>query len=117
MIKQKSDPRVKVINFDNNGVIGASRNVGINSSSSDFVAFLDSDDIWFDQKLEKVVEAIKANPEIGVLCHNQILNWYDGTVQQSDYGPGVNGEEDLYKYLLLTRNCLSTSATVKESML
>lgn len=46
-----SDTRINLINFNNNGVIGASRNVGIRSSKADWIAFLDSDDWWYPNKL------------------------------------------------------------------
>ena len=47
------DPRVKVhINKTNQGV-AAVRNAGVAASEGEWVAFLDSDDIWRKEKLEK----------------------------------------------------------------
>ena len=48
------DDRIKLINFKNEGIIAASRNKGIQSSQGDIIAFLDSDDIWYPQKLETI---------------------------------------------------------------
>jgi len=111
VVQQMADPRVRVINFANHGVIGASRNVGIKESTGGYVAFLDSDDSWHNHKLDILAKVFEENPDVGVICHNQELLWYDGTVQQSRYGPPEKHRGDLYDYLLLTRNCLSTSAT------
>ena len=36
--------------INNNGVIGKSRNLGITKSSGQWIAFLDSDDIWYKDK-------------------------------------------------------------------
>ncbi|MCF6768115.1 glycosyltransferase [Thiotrichales bacterium 19S11-10] len=46
-----SDARVKFVQFDNQGVIAASRNYGASLSSGQYLAFLDSDDIWHKDKL------------------------------------------------------------------
>ncbi|MFM8815465.1 MAG: glycosyltransferase family 2 protein, partial [Actinomycetes bacterium] len=54
-----NDPRIQVVNFRNNGVIGASRNEGIALSTGTYVAFLDSDDTWVPSKLEKCVEILE----------------------------------------------------------
>jgi glycosyltransferase involved in cell wall biosynthesis len=53
IISKFSDNRMKVYKFNNNGVIAASRNFGISKCSGDIVAFIDSDDIWLPNKLEK----------------------------------------------------------------
>ena len=47
------DPRVKYVKFANQGIIAASRNHGISLSRGELVAFIDSDDIWLPDKLEK----------------------------------------------------------------
>jgi glycosyltransferase involved in cell wall biosynthesis len=46
------DPRIKLINFYNNGIIAASRNVGIKNAQSEWICFLDSDDWWYPEKLK-----------------------------------------------------------------
>lgn len=44
------------------------KNVGINKSQSDFIAFLDSDDLWAPDKLEKQLALMAARPGTG-LCY------------------------------------------------
>lgn len=51
------DPRIRVENFRNHGVIAASRNVGIRLAVAPWVALLDSDDVWRPGKLEQCLAA------------------------------------------------------------
>lgn len=52
-----------IINKENGGVSSA-RNMGIKAAQTEWVAFLDSDDIWFPEKLEKQFEVIAENPDV-----------------------------------------------------
>lgn len=53
------DKRIRLINFNNNGIIGASRNKGIELARGNYVAFLDSDDFWYRKKLEISLRYLK----------------------------------------------------------
>ena len=46
------DPRFTSLKIHNNGVLAASRNLGIRVAKGEWVAFLDSDDWWTADKLE-----------------------------------------------------------------
>lgn len=49
----EKNPKIKLLrNLVNSGA-GASRNLGLQSTSGQFIAFLDADDIWLPSKLEK----------------------------------------------------------------
>ncbi|WP_318503684.1 glycosyltransferase family 2 protein [Photobacterium leiognathi] len=50
---------IVIINKDNGGVSSA-RNLGIKKSTGEWVAFLDSDDEWLPNKLQKQIEIIKS---------------------------------------------------------
>jgi glycosyltransferase involved in cell wall biosynthesis len=52
------DPRIRCENFRNEGIIAASRNRGIRLSRGEFVAFLDSDDLWYPAKLSTCLRAM-----------------------------------------------------------
>jgi glycosyltransferase involved in cell wall biosynthesis len=55
------DPRVMLIRRKNGGV-AAARNTGVDHARGDWVAFLDSDDIWLPEKLERQLELMAARP-------------------------------------------------------
>jgi GT2 family glycosyltransferase len=47
--------------------VGAARNLGLRSASADFVAVLDSDDIWLPRYLEALGELAAARPDLDLL--------------------------------------------------
>lgn len=53
---EESDSRIRVFVRTNNGGAGIARNMGIEASCGRYIAFLDSDDIWYAEKLEKQAE-------------------------------------------------------------
>jgi glycosyltransferase involved in cell wall biosynthesis len=58
--------------------MSASRNLGIAHSRGEYVAFLDSDDIWLPEKLEKQLQLFQENPEAAVVC-GPTQWWYSWT--------------------------------------
>lgn len=61
--------KIKIIRQKNTGV-SAARNKGIVSSSGNYIAFLDSDDIWLPRKLETQVEFFRNNPD-ALICQTE----------------------------------------------
>lgn len=61
-----TDPRVKLISQENQGLSGA-RNTGIAHAKGEYVAFLDADDLWQPTKLERQVRRFEENPEVGLV--------------------------------------------------
>ena len=65
ILKQFTDPRIKLIKQQNRGLAGA-RNTGIQAARGIFIALLDSDDCWASQKLTEHVAHLNNNPHVGV---------------------------------------------------
>jgi len=56
IIKTYKDSRIYYIKLNNNMGPAGSRNIGIKYSEGEYLAFIDSDDEWFPEKLEKQLE-------------------------------------------------------------
>ena len=54
---------VEVVRQPRNGGPGAARNVGWNLATTEFVAFLDSDDSWHPTKLERQLDVARRHPD------------------------------------------------------
>lgn len=67
------DARIKYKKFRNNGIIAASRNVGINESQGKYIAFLDSDDMWKPAKIEKQIELLERDDDIFLVYSRYII--------------------------------------------
>ena len=63
--QQFRDKRIKIISQKNRGLAGA-RNTGIRHAQGDYLAFLDSDDLWLPEKLARHVQHLESNPQVGV---------------------------------------------------
>jgi glycosyltransferase involved in cell wall biosynthesis len=55
-------PRLQCVMHPINRGAAAARNSGVESSNGEFVAFLDSDDVWFADKLTRQVAAMRGQP-------------------------------------------------------
>ena len=51
LIRNLNNKNIKFIKNRNDGIIAKSRNIGIEQSRSEWIAFLDSDDIWWKDRL------------------------------------------------------------------
>lgn len=104
------DPRIHLINFDNRGVIAASRNEGIRHARGRYIAFLDSDDEFLPGKLRAVFEATRQHASAALLSH---LLWerdvITGKLRVLDPHRSYSFS---YRNLLLYGNHLLNSATV-----
>lgn len=71
VVKGFSDPRVRYIRHPKNRGLSASRNTGISASHGDFVAFLDSDDEYLNEKIERSLETFRnASEHLGMVASN-----------------------------------------------
>lgn len=57
----EKDDRIKLFELDKNSGAGASRNKSIENSKGDYIAFLDSDDLWLSDKLLTQIGFMEVN--------------------------------------------------------
>ena len=78
--KEKNSPKLEEFPQTDSGIhfrmiccskkgVSAARNLGVSRSMNSWIAFLDSDDLWHRDKLEKQWEYLKKRPHLHA-CHN-----------------------------------------------
>lgn len=111
VVEDFNDSRIRLLNFRNKGIIAASRNLGISLARGEYLAFLDSDDIWFPEKLSVCLPLLENGSSL--VCHGLHL-FGDCRERDQFYGPVDRASFD---NLLYKGNCIATSSTmVKKSI-
>jgi teichuronic acid biosynthesis glycosyltransferase TuaG len=107
VVESYDDPRIRLVNFANHGIIAAARNHGLSLTQAPFVAFLDSDDFWYPEKLQRCMDMLSQGFDL--VCHSEV--WVGPSERRRivHYGPEARAT---YESMLLDGNCISTSAVV-----
>lgn len=90
---------------------GAARNAGVRAARTEWVSFLDSDDLWHRDKLATVIAAVNAHPAANLFCHNEIVRLLDGRERVTNYAANFSYDQPVTRQLY-RENFFSTSAVV-----
>jgi len=114
-ICEKYGSKVRYIRQENQGR-GCARNVGILAARGDHIAFLDSDDIWYPDHLERQYDYLRQVPQAEFLHGPLDAMYEDGARYESESKRLKNlfkrAVKKGYTYPNLLRTCLIFSSTV-----
>lgn len=109
----RADERVRLINNEVNSGVSVSRNKAVAAAKGEYIAFLDSDDIWKQGKLEKQLKVMEDN--------NAVLSYTSSAFIDQDgkpYNYVMEAEEKTTLDTLLRKNLIScSSAMVRASVM
>ena len=96
--KIKFHARSKVINNKQNYGVAKARNIGIENSGGEFIAFIDSDDLWDKNKLEIQYNHMKKN-------NSRISHTNYKIIDKNNNLLGINIAKDNLNYQELINSC------------
>ena len=130
IVQAIADPRIRFFQLPHTGCTSKMKNFAIRESSGEFIAFIDSDDMWKPEKLERQIRLFAENPSIGfsitdattfrgdeiLIDHTYHLQ---NTVQCISIFPWMKQSRFIIypATLIIRRECLALTGPFDESML
>lgn len=105
-VESFSDERIHYV-YQNNSGATVARNNGIMHANGIYVSFLDSDDVWHPQMLERQLHKYESDIDIGFVTANFHLMFSDGHIEPFGRKLGVEGYA--YKEVLTQGYLVPTS--------
>ena len=99
VINSFQDDRIIYFRHEENKGASAARNTGIKKSQGEFIAFLDDDDLWFPEKLNKQLNKIESSNCDFVMCNYKVNN----QINQIQYTKNLNAFADDFLYHIIRR--------------
>lgn len=108
VVESFKDKRIRYIRHPKNKMIAVAYNSGLSAAKGELVAFLESDDKWLPEKLERQLEVFNKNNEVGVVYCGMSVRLADGTVLRERH-PRYRGN--------VFENCLERNVVYVPSVL
>ena len=114
LIDKLNNKKVLWIDCGRNGGPAIPRNIGISIAKGDWIAFLDSDDTWEKDKIERQLDAAKKNSCFAV-CSNATRVLSDSNEKQEPYF-SLNSGFIYFQELINTNKIICSSAIIHKSL-
>ena len=102
--------KITVIHSNHTKGGNAARNLGILKSRGELIAFLDDDDLWLPQKLERHLEAHKQYPNAGLIFSDCLYIYDDSSIM--NHATSYHVPADIIKAMGEAKFCPATTSMV-----
>lgn len=104
--KAQSDSRIRVIALEHNAGVANARNVGIKEAKGEYIALLDNDDLWTEDKLERQLALAQKGADI-VYCSYDFVDEQSNPIKKPFIVPlQTNFSEMLASSVISCSSCL-----------
>src|SRR5437868_1774327 len=112
VVKSFDDPRIRFIQLAENRGGNVARNEGLKAARAPLIAFLDSDDMYLPQKLERVVAIFEQRPELELLVDSFVKVQPPGSREErvTRRNPVIEDQEKFRRALFTRRLWKATPA-------
>lgn len=105
------DPRLVVVRLPHSGCPAVARNAAARVARGEYIAYLDSDDLWLPDKLALQVQVLDQRRDAAMVY--ALASYYDGQRERGVHGPKVaRVPESIFELLLLHGNFIQTSSVL-----
>lgn len=94
----KEDPRIRLLQNEKNMGVAKTRNRGIELASGEYIALLDSDDLWYAEKLEKQSSLAALTGAEIIYCSYAMID----EAGKEKHAPFIVPEKTDYKKMLIS---------------
>lgn len=109
IVKDFDNPNIIILSINNNGILAKSINLGIKNTNTDVIAFLDSDDLWLEDKLKLCIEKISQG--VDLVYHDcNIIDQNGSSIQKVLKTRDLSNKA--FDDLLFNGNCIIFSSVV-----
>ncbi len=119
---EKQDPRIKLLHNKENLGNGLTRQVALDNSRGEYIAFCDSDDLWLENKLSLFITAAQDADQTTIIHSDAIIIDDNGKESAETFQTLMNKshspiEGDLKKYIYRTNFINMSSAMIPRKLL
>lgn len=109
IVSRAQDPRIRILSSEGEGV-AAARNTALRAASSEYIAFLDADDLWVPEHLRLHLEHLEKQPEVDLTFSP--VRWIDEAGEPLGRPVSMHVGRFSYEELLLEYLPVTTSSWV-----
>lgn len=100
-VAEFDDSRVRYVRRASNGGEAAARNTGVSEARGEYIAWLDSDDEWFNDKLREQMDLLAERGDVDAACtgyvlHHEEFQWENTVIERLP-----SDREHLMRHLLM----------------
>jgi GT2 family glycosyltransferase len=118
LVRGHADPRVTFVPLAHSGSLGAVRNAGIGHARGELIAFLDSDDLWREDKLRRQVAVLDERPDVALASTNaEVIDGNGADLGRTYLGDSQEPAVSSLDSLLADNFVIVSTAVVRRSIL
>lgn len=108
-----NDCRIKMINAEKNSGVSAARNLALNKAVGKYVAFIDSDDCWMPDKLEKQIAFMLSKDIVFSFTSYRLIDEKGVSLNRYVYSKPIMKYQDVIKNTLI--GCLTVMINIEKA--
>lgn len=110
--KAQSDNRIRVIALEHNAGVANARNVGIKEAKGEYIALLDNDDLWTEDKLERQLALAQKGADI-VYCSYDFIDEENNSIKK----PFIVPQETNFNKMLASSVISCSTSFIKTELM